>query len=895
MPSPKRYRTFEREIESADNRILALPDTSAISVTPDAPAIPSGTQIDTKGGTYVGESVNISHGDLVGRDKITIVVQTPGEASDLLSRRGKQTFIEPPPKPIPVQIIPTFIGRESELTTYAQRLQTEGLVVVAGMPGIGKTAFAAKLAHQIAKSPDHIFWHQFHEGQGIDTIIWQLAGMLYWHDKKSLWELLESARQSGGEPPPVEVLLDYLTQLLRGQEYVLCLDDFHHAEDDPIVEKAINRLQALLQAGEVKLIITSRRMPEMLTLLSFTPLAGINVVDAGQLMATWNVALTSELLVELHERTNGNIELLFLAAQAMKRSGRPEQVVRRLADQDNIETFLLKKVDNGLTDDKKLVMNGVAVLLGYPGTRNAIEITLERGSIKRALSYLSHRFLLLEQQGRFDPEYVTHAIVQEYYYDLLGTKEREEMHRRAGEYYAHRKPDLLRAAMHYQRAGDSGRAADLATQDIWAVINQGQARLLRTLLASLAQQALEPQVTAAVQLALGDLLAFLGESQAAQAAYTAALKALSGAAATQEMSRLEARVCLGMGTLLANQTPETALGWIERGLVTGDEQGRELTAALQNRRGTLLIGQADYPAAIAALEQALALLPETPSQLRANVLTNLGAACAWGGDGERGQGYTAQALAVSTELHDTYGMLGIVSNIGIDKELNGDWAGAGADYLEALALAEQVGSFTEQARIHNLLGTLRLHQGDDAAAEGHLLAAVGLFRQVNNPEYVAATLPVLAQLHLSRHQWEPARAALAEAEALATADGWEYILPETYTTQAQLALANGDRAGAQQWAEQAIAIAAELGQTLEEGKAWRVKGQVLAVAGQSEAAVSALEQSLALLGNQDPYETARSQLQLAQALALAGDAERSATLHNEAEISLQRLGVDSKP
>ena len=150
------------------------------------------------------------------------------------------------------------------------------------MAGIGKTTLAARLAQQIAVSPDRIFWHQFHEGEGIETIIWRLAGMLWRHGQPSLWELLEGARQSGGQPPPAEVLLDYLMQLLRGQNYVLCLDDFHHAEEDPLVEKAVDRLQTLLAAGEVNLIVTSRRMPTALRTLSFVPLGGLGLADSGR-------------------------------------------------------------------------------------------------------------------------------------------------------------------------------------------------------------------------------------------------------------------------------------------------------------------------------------------------------------------------------------------------------------------------------------------------------------------------------------------------------------------------------------------------------------------------------------------------------------------------------------
>ena len=383
--------------------------------------------------------------------------------------------VAPPPEPMQPPHAAGFVGREQELAYFATSLRTDHVAVIAGMAGIGKTTLAARLAQQIAAGPDRVFWHQFHEGEGIETIIWRLAGMLWRHGQPSLWELLQGARQSGGQPPPAEVLLDYLMQLLRGQNYVLCLDDFHHAEEDPLVEKAVERLQTLLAAGEVNLIVTSRRMPTALRTLSFVPLGGLGLADTAELLAARKVALASDLLAELHRRTDGNAELLTLAVQALQRSPQPAQVVKRLVDEDDIETFLLQEVDKGLAADEKLVLSGVAALLGYPGTRNAIEATLASGNLKRTVRHLANRFLLLEHHGALDREYLQHAIVQVFYYDLLSRQERQELHRRAGEYYEREEPDVLRAALYYQRAGEDVRAAELITTDVWGAIYQGQA------------------------------------------------------------------------------------------------------------------------------------------------------------------------------------------------------------------------------------------------------------------------------------------------------------------------------------------------------------------------------------------------------------------------------------
>lgn len=127
------------------------------------------------------------------------------------------------------------------------------------------------------------------------------------------------------------------------------------------------------------------RLPVALKTLSFVPLGGLSLADAHNLLAARQVTLKPDLLAELHQRTDGNAELLTLAAYALRRNQHPEQIVKRLADEDDVETFLLKKVDEGLTTDERQAISGVAALLGYPGTRDAIEATLAGGSLKRTL------------------------------------------------------------------------------------------------------------------------------------------------------------------------------------------------------------------------------------------------------------------------------------------------------------------------------------------------------------------------------------------------------------------------------------------------------------------------------------------------------------------------------
>ena len=264
-------------------------------------------------------------------------------------------------------------------------------------------------------------------------------------------------------------------------------------------------------------------------------------------------------------------------------------MIERLVEEEDVEGFLLREVDKQLQPEEKTIMSGVAVLLGHPGTRDAIEATLDAGGIRRALHYLSNRYLLLELGGRRDREFTQHAILQAFYYDLLGRRDRQAMHRRAGAYDEREEPDPLRAALHHHLATEDNHAAELATADIWAIVNQGQVGPLRRLLEALEQSSLAPEPRLRVLVALGDLLAFLGESAAAQERYRAASADLQRLPSTPARNAWEARACLGMGTALEHQAPDEALRWLEQGLAAVDGGDVALQAALLNRIGTVRV------------------------------------------------------------------------------------------------------------------------------------------------------------------------------------------------------------------------------------------------------------------------------------------------------------------
>lgn len=719
------------------------------------------------------------------------------------------TEIPAPPQPTQPPDLVDFVGREAELAAYAQALEREHLAIITGMAGVGKTAMAVALIARQAESRP-IFWHSFYEDEGVDAIIWKAAGWLAWQGRDDLWRMIQKAQQQGGKPPPPETLFDYLLQQLAGHNYLICLDDLHHVGEDPLLGQFVERLRSVVQRGELSLLVTARFLPDFMQEFSLTPLEGLTVADTLRLLAHRHIQLADDDAAALHQITGGNAELLNLAVDLLHSNPNPGQMIARLDEAEDVEHYLLVEIDDGLDEEEREVMAAVAILLGHPASRDMVEVVLDsQHGRQRTLVDLGRRHLLLTAEGPNGRIYSQHAMVQTFYYNSLSRHQRRTMHQRAGDYYELDEVDLLKAARHHDLAGDAERAAALATANVTALINQGEARSLYLLLNQLAARRLSVETEQRLLEATGDVAYLLGELKQAVAAFHSAADGAGDALLQirrwRKLGEVQAR--LGeYGTALSTfrQAREGLAA-----LPTSPEIRAE-DARLAVGIGTVLLNQGEYDAARTHAQTALdAVDTRDASPPLADLHDVLGKIHYFQGDFPAALAQFEAALALRQNLEDQRGVLKSYSNLAVVYGVQGRYVQSIQSNTEALEIAEAIGDLVATSVIYQNIATdySELQQYD--LVVDYNMRSLDLAMRIGNIQQVTLAHYNLGDSYLYMNDFDQATQHLLQARELAISTGGKHILIGVGKKLAELFLVQGKGQEALDECQQALQLAIE--------------------------------------------------------------------------------------
>ena len=672
---------------------------------------------------------------------------------------------------------PAFVGRRAERAGLRAALdhalggQGE-LVLLGGEAGIGKTRLAEEVCAEARSREARVAWGRCREGAGAPAYWpWRQALRGYAAGRPpaevaaelgpevgELSQLLpELGELEGPRRPPAELdpemarfrLFDAMTACLRSaaaaRGLVVVLDDLHWADRASLLLLGFVAGELpdtrLLLVGTYRDVEVDRHHPLSGTLAelfrtpatSYVALSGLERADVGRFIAGVTGAdPAADLVAAVHDQTEGNpyfvgevVRLLAaehrLEAAGLARAGVPEGI-----------RHVIGRRLNRLSEAANASLAAASVQ-GRDFDLDVVARAADRPAdeVLDALEEAVDARLVAEAAGRPGRFRFAHALVRETLYEELPARERRRLHDRVGAALVELRGDdfegyLAELAHHFAQAARPGRA-----DQALAYARQAGDRAMRVL-------AYE-EAAGHYRRALGALDLQARPSEADRCQLLLELAGARMAAGEEEAARADYRRAaelarrLGDGARLAR----AAFGL-----------GREFTAGTVDE---LEVG---------LLSDALAVLGEADSTLRARALARLARALASSPDADRRERLSQAAVAMARRLGDPATLAAVLY-----EHHMATW---GPDNLperlavaaEVVQLAEAAGDRVTALRGRGFLLANQLERGDLAALERGL-------------EAYQATARDLGQLHFSWHVplFRAGRAVLAgrleEAERLA--------------------------------------------------------------------------------------------------------------------------------
>ncbi len=358
------------------------------------------------------------------------------------------------------------------------------LTLITGPAGAGKTVLLTTwLTSRLPARP--VGWISLEARDGRYTRFWS-----------ELLNLIGEVADAGaiGLPDPAQIgggdFIGTLAHALDSlsEPVVIVLDDFEQLHSQRIASDVDQLLRG--RPGGLRIVIASRRDPGLslqrlrleglLTEIRSTDLA-LTPEQAVELFAVAGVTVTADQVRQLHERTEGWIAGLSLAALSLRGHPDPDEFVRTFAgDERTVADYLVEEVLHQQPAELREFMLRTSIVDAIePGLADALTGRNDGARVLEAL-HRSNGFLLPVSERRHRYRY--HPMFME----LLRSQLRYRMpdlfvleHRRAARWFA-ANGSATHAVRHAMTAGDLAIATDLLREHWLSLLVNGNADDLAT-------------------------------------------------------------------------------------------------------------------------------------------------------------------------------------------------------------------------------------------------------------------------------------------------------------------------------------------------------------------------------------------------------------------------------
>jgi len=328
-----------------------------------------------------------------------------------------------------------FVGRTVELARLQETVERESniIVVLEGIAGIGKSSLARRLISQLATKSGTCFFHECRAETTLDSVIWAMS-------KWSRPDSPEFAAVLDGMPDAERDRVAYLTEALSAHSILVFLDDFHLVRD-PMLERLLTELADV--ESKTRFVLISRRRPNMLmrvppgSVIEEHLAQGLDEGAIAQFLEETGVSADCHTIHSVWVTTGGgHPKALQLLANRAHRVPLPQLLSTLPAFRVDLVTEWLNPLLDELDSAERKTMLDLSIF-ERPLPFSDVHRLLPDQNIDGVIVSLFERFLIDPvSEGNFQ----MHPLVREFCVGLI--EEPRRKHQWAADYYQDRCGDL---------------------------------------------------------------------------------------------------------------------------------------------------------------------------------------------------------------------------------------------------------------------------------------------------------------------------------------------------------------------------------------------------------------------------------------------------------------------
>jgi DNA-binding SARP family transcriptional activator/predicted negative regulator of RcsB-dependent stress response len=736
---------------------------------------------------YLADEFGITPGAELERTHHRVLTDTLDDTGDGVdSTEAGHGFVRLTPAQLPADI-GDFVGRTTELATARAALTTQTgqstpVLVISGMPGVGKSAFAVKLAHEVrARFPDgqlFIDLHGYSERTPLSTA-------------RVLSRILPAlGLPSTQVPTDLEDLTSTYRSLIADRRVLIVLDNAANAQ----------QIHDLIPAApESAVLITSRsHMPSLaaLTGARLQQLSPLTSAEAEQLVRTILADAPPQADADIAQIIElcGHLPLAMrVAATAYLHSARPlPDFVTELEQHDRLSALSIADDPRAtvravfdmsyrtLSGDAARLFRLLSLVPGPDFCRSCAQHVADLAPTRaeQLLRELTAASLIYPGRAR---HYRFHDLVRIYAHDRCVTEDDP-----AALYSA-----LTRLHSYYVTTADHAADALYPTwirlpRSLPGIVAPGDAPVVANAAQWMSDEA--PNLIATIRYTAQhgpvEIAWYLSES-------------LRAYVVTHSDYRIEAlgafEIALSAATSAGNRRAEAAMHYAFSSVYL---RIRDIQRALPHIRSELA-----HHTALGVVEG------------EARARSALGEALATQGYLREAAEQIGEAVRIADEHDLTALRVLTLLNLGIVEESRDQLDIAKKYVLSAFDLVDAMSSSSTKGAVHETLGKIMIRRGEfDAAIEQHQ-SALDCYRQGGDQHYESGALRGLAHAYSKTGNTTASIANATEALAVAEDLGDEYDITDSLISIADIYHELGLAAQARSHAESALAMSAKLDYT----------------------------------------------------------------------------------